>query len=401
MSQLPILGGNPIGYFIPGFGVDEEGEIYVGTKTTLAPSALEPGGNRSGQLFKIVPATATTTLVADRDNSIYSDQTGNSNGAGELFAGRVANTPGIRRALVHFNLSSVPAGSTVTSAAVTMQVTKTGFVTSGDSSFSLHRLTRNWGEGNSVGTGTGAPAQPGEATWAQAMAGSSAWTTAGGDFITTASASRAIGNVGLYTWSSPGLAADAQTWLDTPSSSLGWILRGDEVTASAKVFGSREAASLGSRPTLKLTHTAPVSFTRREIWAGQFYLAGTPLDPIGDSDFDGIGTLLEYAWDLNPNTRQNPTDYMGVTLNGSENMATITFRRDPRATDLRYALEISGNLTSWTEVVTSTAGSAPTGSAFVSESVDPGNPQTLRVISKVPFGGETPLNRFFRLKVKR
>lgn len=401
LSKLTVVGGNPISRYIPGFGVDEEGEIYIATKTTLAPSALEPGGNRSGQLFKIVPAAASSTLVADRDNSIYSELPSNSNGAGELFAGLIVNTSGIRRALMHFDLSSVPAGSTVSSAAVTMQVTKTSFATSGDFNFSLHRLTRNWGEGTSFGTGTGAAAQPGEATWHQAMAGSTPWTTTGGDFTSPASASRLVGNLGSYTWSSAGLASDVQGWIDSPSSSFGWILRGDEATASAKIFASREAPTIGHRPTLSIDYLVPVSFTRREIWEGQFYLAGTPLDPLGDDEADGIATLLEYAWDLNPNTPQIPSDYFDVDFDVPGPIASVSFRRDPRANDLRYALEISEDLSTWTEVVSSTGGSTPTGSAFVSEAADPGNAQTLRVHAEIPINLANNPKFFIRLNVKR
>ena len=76
-----------------------------------------------------------------------------------------------------------------------------------------------------------------------------------------------------------------------------------------------KSATIGHRPTLSLDYLVPVSFTRREIWEGQFYLPGTPLDPLGDDDSDGIATLLEYAWDLNPNTRQNPSDYFEVDFN--------------------------------------------------------------------------------------
>ncbi len=397
LSKLSVIGGNPIPYYIPTLGVDEAGELYVATRTARGPAAPAPGGGLSGQLFKIVPGSAATTLTVDRDNSILSDFPGNSNGAGELFAGVTANS-GIRRALIRFDLSPVPAGATVTSAAVTLQVTKTG----GSSSafdFSLHRLSRDWGEGNSSGSGQGAVAQPGEATWIEAKAGSEAWTTAGGDFIGTASASRLVGGVGSYTWNSQGLVADVQGWLNQPATRFGWILRGDEPAQATRVFASREAA--GNRPTLNLLYQPPVSFSRREIWEAQFFPAGTYLHPAGDTDFDQIGTLLEYAWDLNPATRQNPADFFDVEINVAAGMATVTFRRDPRAVDLVYSLETSTGLVSWDEVVTSTAGAVPTGSAFVSESADPGNSQTRRVVAEIPFTPANDPKLFVRLNVRR
>ncbi len=82
-------------------------------------------------------------------------------------------------------------------------------------------------------------------------------------------------------------------------------------------------------------------------------------------------------------------------------MVHIAFRRDPRATDLSYALEVSPDLTNWSEVVTSVAGATPTGSAFVSEGEDPENSETLRVIAEVPIDLESEPKRFFRLSVRR
>lgn len=399
LSKLTVIGGNPIPYYIPTLGVDESGEIYVATRTACGPSAPAPGGGLSGQLFKIVAGAAAITLTADRDNSIYSDFTGNSNGAGELFAGVTANSA-IRRGLVRFDLSPVPAGASVTAASVTLQVTKTGGA-SGDFDFSLHRLSRDWGEGSSSGSGQGSAANLGEATWNEAKAGSEAWTTAGGDFIATASASRLVGGLGSYTWNSPGLVADVQGWLNQPATRFGWILRGDEATQATKVFGSREAGAAANRPALALQYQPPVPFSRREIWEAQFYPAATYLDPAGDSDFDQIATLLEYAWDLNPTTRQNLTDVFAVNIDAAAGMATVTFRRDPRAVDLVYALETSTGLAAWDEVVTSTAGAVPTGPAFVSESVDPGNSQTRRVVAEIPFTPATDPRLFVRLNVRR
>lgn len=392
LSKLDVVGGNPIGRYIPAFGVDEAGEMYVATKTTQAPSA-PANGLPSGQLFKIV-AEKKATLAANRDNSIFSELPGNSNGAGDLFAGLIVNGAGSRRALMRFELPAIPAGSQVTSTSLTLQVTKTSPATAADFTFGLHRLTRDWGEGTSAGIGQGAPAVDGEATWEEGKFNEEAWTNPGGDFIATDSASRLVGNLGSYTWTSAGLAADVQTWLDQPATNFGWILRGDETVASAKVFGARHGAT---GPSLEVRYRPGP--TRRETWEGQYFLTGQFIPADGDSDSDRIPALLEYAWDLNPSTAQNLADFFQVQI--GPNSATIVFRRDPRATDLNYVLETSTNLTSWDPVVTSTAGAAPTGSAFVSEASDPANTATRRVSASIPIDHEDDPKLFIRLNVRR
>lgn len=62
MVVLDVAGGNPIGEYITAFGSDELGEIYVATRTTLAPSALDPvSGLPTGSIYRIavVPEPAT------------------------------------------------------------------------------------------------------------------------------------------------------------------------------------------------------------------------------------------------------------------------------------------------------------------------------------------------------
>lgn len=392
LSKLDVVGGNPIARYIPAFGVDEAGEMYVATKTTQAPSAPD-NGLPSGQLFKIV-AEKKATLLADRDNSIFSELPGNSNGAGDLFAGLIVNGAGLRRALMHFNLSSVPAGSQVTAASVTMQVTKTSAATAADFTFGLHRLTHDWGEGNSAGIGQGASAETGEATWEQAKFNVESWNDPGGDFIAADSASRMVGNLGSYTWQSAELAADVQAWVDQSVGNFGWILRGDETVASAKVFGSRNGAN---GPRLEISYRPRP--TRREAWEGQHFLAGQFIPPDGDSDSDRIPALLEYAWDLNPLTAQKPEDFFQIQIGNSS--ASVAFRRDPRASDLNYVLETSTNLSNWTPVVSSNAGAAPTGSAFVAETVDSSNAATRRVTASIPIDREDDPKLFIRLNVGR
>jgi hypothetical protein len=207
------------------------------------------------------------TLTPQKDNTIFSDPPGTgSNAKGQyLFAGAagLAVNGALRRGLVQFPLSGIPAGSTVTSVKLTMRLSKAPFG-SGNRAVSLHRLTADWGEGTSMAfgnEGTGAPASAGDATWFERFFGSLAWATPGGDFESTASATTLVGDSLVdYTWdSTPALTSDVQSWLSGSAPNDGWILVGDEsVPTTARRFNSRENIDEPSRPRLVVTFTPPV-----------------------------------------------------------------------------------------------------------------------------------------------
>ena len=64
------------------------------------------------------------SVVPDQDNTMYADGSGdNSDGAGiYIFTGTQSSNGYARRALVRFDLSSIPAGSTVNSAQLSMRL---------------------------------------------------------------------------------------------------------------------------------------------------------------------------------------------------------------------------------------------------------------------------------------
>jgi hypothetical protein len=186
-----------------------------------------------------------------------------SNGKGiYLFAGKTAGTSNtLRRAVVAFDLSSIPSNATITSATYSMAQSQSGPGTSGDN-VSLNRVLRDWGEGASdAGSpgGQGAPAQPGDATWLHTIFNMSFWTNPGGDFSPTASATTPVGVVGtVYEWSGSGLLADVQSWVSNPATNFGWIIRGNETdSGSAARFNSRENTVDPPRLTLTIQGGAP------------------------------------------------------------------------------------------------------------------------------------------------
>jgi FtsP/CotA-like multicopper oxidase with cupredoxin domain len=203
------------------------------------------------------PARATVvSLNPIRDNTIIQESTANSNGAGSWFIAGNNNqgTAGqARRSLVQFDLSAVPTGATITGVTMTMTNDRGK---AGTQTLALHRLTASWGEGTSnsdVDPGKGTAATTNDATWSHRFYPATSWSTPGGDFAATISASTGVGNSAAYNWSSAQMIADVQQWVTTPSSNFGWILIGNETAkATARRFSSRSGAA---PPILQVTYT--------------------------------------------------------------------------------------------------------------------------------------------------
>jgi len=222
-------------------------------KTLLASAialvvSLAGFGSASANIINIMPS---------KDNTLYEydpAEGDHSNGAGfHFFAGENAMGE-LRRGVLAFDIAgTIPAGSTITavSLSMNMSMTPTGAVT-----VDLHKLLADWGEGTShapMGEGDGAPATPNDATWRHRFFDSVFWTTQGGDFSPTVSASQSVAGIGQYTWSSTQMVADVQSWLDNPGSNFGWLVLGDETGgATAKRFDTRESAS---PPVLTIQYT--------------------------------------------------------------------------------------------------------------------------------------------------
>ncbi len=209
-----------------------------------------------------VLAQNQVTIGASKDNTLYEDATGAlSNGAGgSFFVGRV-NLTGqtlIRRGLIAFDVAgNVPTGATILSLTLRLNMSQT---ISGTQTIALHRALADWGEGTSVGSGSGAPSTPGDATWIHTFFNTSFWSSAGGDFAAAPSATQQVSGLGVYTWAStPALVSDAQAWLDSASTNFGWVVLGNESTfPTSKRFDTRENSVPGARPMLTINYTPPV-----------------------------------------------------------------------------------------------------------------------------------------------
>jgi glucose/arabinose dehydrogenase len=205
---------------------------------------------------------ATVNLTAVADTFINAGLPGNNAGANGWFDAGTDGTGGIRRGLLRFDLSSIPAGSTVTSASLQLTVVKIPAGGPVSSTFDLFRLLASWNEGKKGGN-SGGTATSGEATWTARMQGTANWTAPGAksDAAAAASASTVVGASpnAKYAWSGSGLVADAQSWIDNPSSNFGWLLtsRAEASGRSVRGFASRENGT--GAGTLIINYTPPNS----------------------------------------------------------------------------------------------------------------------------------------------
>jgi hypothetical protein len=204
-------------------------------------------------------------VTPTKDNSIFSEGNNLSDGAGLFFyVGRTNNSAAVqvRRALIRFDVSSVPANAQIQSVKLTLTTLKAAGNNTTPHNFTLHKLLNNWGEGTSSGLGNGSPATTKDATWQNTFYPSSNWIINGGDFVNTASAAT-VGILNELTeWSSIQagniqMLNDVNAWVADVNTNFGWLIKGEEsVRGSAKAFASREGLSVYPR-TLTIYYSLP------------------------------------------------------------------------------------------------------------------------------------------------
>jgi len=220
---------------------------------------LAAGGTSTARAETLLlPAAADATLY---EVAVGDMETANSRGE-HLFAGRIA-TSERRRALLRFDLSAVPAGATITSAQLSLSLTRDP-PNGTPITMRLVPVTAAWSEGpTDAGSpgGNGVLASAGDPTWTQRAFPATPWLAPGGDFVDVASASTQVNTVARYQWGpGAGMTAQIQAWLDQPAINRGWLLIADEAAGNttARRFASRESATPADRPELRIEYTGGV-----------------------------------------------------------------------------------------------------------------------------------------------
>ncbi len=196
-------------------------------------------------LVQIFPSKDATLIGFKPDNSL--------GGAGWFTAGTTQNGQ-TNRALLQFDIAAaVPTNAHIIGAQLNITVTRVPADAQTNSTFSLRRVLRDWGEGagSPFGSpGQGVPAATGDATWNHRFHGTTnTWAIPGGaegiDFSETISGAAEIAETQATPYefqSTPQMVADLQSWLNDPATNFGWLLKSESETDhfTARGFGSRE-----------------------------------------------------------------------------------------------------------------------------------------------------------------
>ncbi|MBX3407133.1 MAG: multicopper oxidase domain-containing protein [Phycisphaeraceae bacterium] len=202
----------------------------------------------------------TLVLEAAKDNTLYEDAAGAlSNALGtHLYTGN-QNSGQRRRAVIAFDVSTIPSGAAVQSVQLRMHCNQAQGSTV---HATVHRLLADWGEGTSLAggnEGSGGAATTGDATWLHRYHSTVFWSTPGGDFSGANSAMLMIpATTGFYTFTGAGLIADVQAWVNAAAPNAGWIIRGDEGSSSnTRRYSSRQSTTVANRPQLTVVYLPP------------------------------------------------------------------------------------------------------------------------------------------------
>lgn len=215
-------------------------------------------------------AQTTINIGATRGNTLFQSDLGDLSGATAewIFAG-LTQAAQSRRGLLQFDMPiTIPAGATITNVTLRMRMSRSIV---GSEPVTIHRVTNSWTNGTSdlnANGGSGAPSTDNDVTWMHrsfrppnletGQLQGVLWNTPGGDFDSTALATRNVSGVAFYTWSSAALTADVQRWLNNPSQNFGWLIFGDETAGtSAKRFDGPGNSNAANRPSLSITYVIP------------------------------------------------------------------------------------------------------------------------------------------------
>ena len=240
----------------------------------------------SGVVLGAGPLFAATIFLQPVADTTLIESVPNNNMGGTPFvnAGTAGSNGARNRGLFKFDFRSIPPGAKIKSASLKLEVTGVPGAGAESSSFALHRMLKNWGEGNKnsilePSIGLGLPAEINEATWNSPIAfTTNMWNGPGAfndfaDVVSSATFVYGLSDFPIFS-STPQLVSDVQLWTSDSATNFGWLLKTESegTRRTARRFGSREFAGLdtNSPPFVEINFVPPPVLMSPNVTNGQF-----------------------------------------------------------------------------------------------------------------------------------
>ncbi|HTD88589.1 MAG TPA: DNRLRE domain-containing protein [Candidatus Binatia bacterium] len=210
-------------------------------------------------LLSLVGAHAATIYLRPvADTALLEAFPTNNFGGQRWFNAGTTQTYLKNHGLIRFDVANgLPANARILSATLTVEVVGQPIDGYNIENFRLHRVLRDWAEGNNTGAPPrlGSPAETNECNWTHRFAFTSeTWGAPGGskglDYTSDYSVDTYIYDMfaSPYTFGpASAMTADLQQWLEHPEANFGWMLiaEHEEINFTARRFASREDPVFG------------------------------------------------------------------------------------------------------------------------------------------------------------
>ena len=255
-------------------GENASGGYANGTKIDKTGTAV-PGEDLA---FKIAHG-ATLQAAGDTTIKLKAPDTTNNFGAStQLIIDRESTD--LQRALLQFDLSSIPSNAIVNNATLKMQSTQIG----GMLNINVYEMLQSWVEGTGNGTA-------GSANWNQSAPATN-WTTAGGTYNPVAVATLNTNSTGQHTWSVTSLV---QAWVAGSQVNNGLMVASPDGGGNRTVtYDSSEGTTA---PVLVIDYTVPANTaptldaTKSPVLSAIAEDAGAPVGAVGTL----VSALVDFA----------------------------------------------------------------------------------------------------------
>jgi hypothetical protein len=225
-------------------------------------------------------SAATTTIQPSSQDSYITEWSQNHNEGGGNYLLVNPNIGHRFRTLVQFDLSSIPPGSTVSSAVLKLCYNHgTSNPTPAGRTYMAYRVTQSWTEGNG-GINTGV-------TWAR-YDGANSWTTSGGDYTTNGGASSTVpSSYGWMTWDVTNIV---KAWIESGAPNHGFLIKDDNEASygAGEYIPQANLCSRGwngnenyKRPILEITYTGGITQVIPEVPIGSIMAAAAMFAAFG------------------------------------------------------------------------------------------------------------------------